>query len=195
VERRSRLGPEREAEIFGTVLDLVRKHGYERVTMQQIASESRSSTATLYRRWAGKPRLVAESLRHHAPPPLADIDTGSLRGDFIEGIRRMTTLAGEDQELMSALANASRTDPELAEAMQEILARPMADAAHRILDRATVRSEITADAPGREFVGELLLSITLARRIASGRPVDEEYMTRFVDAVILPTLGVTGHDR
>lgn len=188
MERRSRLGPERESEIFEAVILLVRKHGYERVTMQQIATESRSSTATLYRRWDGKPRLVVEALRHHAPPPLADIDTGSLRGDFVEGMRRMVALAVEDEELMSGLANISRTDPELAEAMQEVLAQPMAEAAHRILDRGAARGEMTADTPGREFIHELLLAVTLAHRFATGRSVDEGYLMRFVDTVVLPAL-------
>jgi AcrR family transcriptional regulator len=190
MEGRSRLTPEREEAIYETVVRLVGEHGYERLTVQQIAAETRASTATLYRRWDGKPRLVAESLRHSAPPPLADIDTGSLRGDFIEGARRMAVMSGKYEAILSALAHAAKSDPDLHDAMNEALAMPMAEAAHRILDRAAARGEIAPDTPGREFITELLLGSVIARQTVTGRPVDEDYLVRFVDAVIRPAMGV-----
>ncbi|AQZ62538.1 hypothetical protein BKM31_14665 [[Actinomadura] parvosata subsp. kistnae] len=190
VEGRSKLTPEREAEIYETVVRLVGEHGYERLTMQQIATATRASTATLYRRWKGKPRLVTEALRHAAPPPLADIDTGSLRGDFLEGGRRMAAIAEDQEAIMSALAHASKTDPELQDAMDEVLAAPMAEAARRIIDRAAARGEIAPDSPGREFIPELLLASILVRRAGTGRGDYEDRSARFVDAVILPVLGI-----
>jgi AcrR family transcriptional regulator len=189
MERRSRLGPAREAEIFAAVMQLVRKHGYERVTMQQIASESRSSTATLYRRWDGKPRLVLEAVRHHRPPPLEDVDTGSLRGDLLAGLSAIVDTAPEDHELMTGLANAARYDEDLAQAQREVLAAPMRRAVDIVLDRAAARGEIERDAPAREFVPELLFASTVVHRIHTGAFPDEAYLVRFVDSVIIPALG------
>lgn len=51
---RSRLTPEREGEIFAAVMRLLREHDYGRLVMQ-VAAASRSSAATAYRRWGGKP--------------------------------------------------------------------------------------------------------------------------------------------
>ncbi|MEU5154159.1 TetR/AcrR family transcriptional regulator [Glycomyces sp. NPDC021274] len=191
MNRRSRLGPEREAEIFAAVMLLVRRYGYERVTMQQIASQSRCSTATLYRRWDGKPRLVLEAVRHHRPPPLEDVDTGSLRGDLLAGLSAIVDTAPEDHELMTGLANAARSDESLAQAQREVLAEPMRQAVDTVLDRAADRGEIARDAPAREFVPELLFASTVVHRIHTGAFPDEAYLVRFVDSVIIPALGAS----
>ncbi|SDD75683.1 TetR/AcrR family transcriptional regulator [Glycomyces harbinensis] len=190
MERRSRLGPEREAEIFAAVERLVREHGYEKVTMQQIAAEARTSTATLYRRWDGKPRLVVEAIRHRRPAPLEAVDTGSLRGDLLAGVRAVVDSTPEDHELMSGLANAARSDEELDRAQREVLAEPMRRAVDAVLDRAAARGEIASDAPAREFVPELLFASTVVHRIHTGSFPDEAYLVRFIDVVLLPALGV-----
>ncbi len=56
---RSRLTPEREAELYAAVLDLLREVGYDALTMDAVAARTRASKATLYRQWQGKPELVA----------------------------------------------------------------------------------------------------------------------------------------
>ncbi|MFG3340738.1 TetR/AcrR family transcriptional regulator [Glycomyces sp. NPDC048151] len=190
MERKSRLSPEREAEIFDVVVRLVREHGYEKVTTQQIAAEARTSTATLYRHWDGKPRLVVEAVRHRRPAPLEDVDTGSLRGDLLAGARAVIEAGPEDHDLMSGLANAARKDPELDEAQREILVGPMRRAVEAVLDRAAERGEIAADAPAREFINELLFASLIAHRVHTGQFPDEAYVGRFIDTVILPAFGV-----
>lgn len=185
--RHSTFTPEIEAGIFETVIDLVREHGYEPVAMGQIADECEVSAAALQLRWGGKAQLVAEALRHRAPSSPGDLDTGGLRGDLLECTRRMTALNAEDDALMSRLAAAAQADPELTEAVQDVLAHPAAEMAHRILDHAAARGEIAADTPGREFIHELLMTIALTRRV-SGRPTDERYLERFVDTVFIPML-------
>ncbi|MFB9658771.1 TetR/AcrR family transcriptional regulator [Glycomyces mayteni] len=190
MERRSRLSAERETEIFGCVERLVREHGYENVTMQQIAAEARTSTATLYRHWNGKPRLVVEAVRNRRPAPLEDVDTGSLRGDFLAGTAAIIESGPDDHDLMSALANAARTDPELDRAQRDILVAPMQRAVEAVLDRAAARGEIAADAPAREFVPELLFASLIAHKIHTGDFPDRAYLTRFLDLVVLPALGV-----
>jgi len=64
--RRTRLTSERESELYQAVIDLVREVGYEAMTMDAVAARSRSSKATLYRQWQGKPQLVAAAMRHTA---------------------------------------------------------------------------------------------------------------------------------
>ena len=190
MEGRSRLTPVREAAIFAATVRLLRERGYENVTMQRIATESRASTATLYRRWSGKPRLVVEAVKHHRPPPLETVDTGSLRGDLLAGVRPMTEAAPADNELIAGLGNASRSDAELAEALREVISVPIERAMDVMLDRAAARGEIDRGAPGRRFVHELLLAPIAVRHMISGEHPDEEYLTAYVDAVILPALGV-----
>src|ERR1700743_1536379 len=75
---RTRLSPEREGELYTAVLDLLREVGYDALTMDAVATRTRSSKATLYRQWGSKPELVVRALRHNKPSRLAEIDTGSL---------------------------------------------------------------------------------------------------------------------
>jgi AcrR family transcriptional regulator len=85
---RTRLTPERESELYAAVLDLLREVGYDALTMDAVAARTRSSKATLYRQWGSKPELVVKALRHNKPGGLAEIDTGSLRGDFHAALSR-----------------------------------------------------------------------------------------------------------
>lgn len=78
--RRSRITPEREAELYAAVLDLLREVGYDALTMDGVAARTRSSKATLYRQWGGKAELVAKAVRHNKPgASAAEVNTGSLR--------------------------------------------------------------------------------------------------------------------
>ncbi|WP_335989232.1 TetR/AcrR family transcriptional regulator [Glycomyces sp. MUSA5-2] len=190
MERRSRLTPEREAEIYECVERLVREHGYENVTMQQIAAEAHTSTATLYRHWNGKPRLVVEAVRNRKPHPLEAVDTGSLRGDLVAGVGPMEHAAPGDHELMAGIHNAARSDDDLAAAVREVMAAPIERAVETVIDRAIARGEIPPDPPGRRFVHELLLAPIAVRPMMTGKHPDSEYLTAYIDAVILPALGV-----
>src|SRR3954449_11409393 len=79
--RRSRITPEREAELYEAVLELLREVGYDALTMDAVATRTRSSKATLYRQWGGKAELVVKALRSQKPH-FDEVDTGSLRGDL-----------------------------------------------------------------------------------------------------------------
>jgi AcrR family transcriptional regulator len=43
----------RDPEIFTAVLALLREVGYDRMTMDAVATRARVSKATIYRRWPG----------------------------------------------------------------------------------------------------------------------------------------------
>src|SRR5262249_62018507 len=63
----------REAELLAVTLRLLQEHGYERLTVDAVASEARASKATVYRRWPSKAELVLaafiEGIRQVAIPP------------------------------------------------------------------------------------------------------------------------------
>ena len=81
---RPRIEGEREAEILDAALELLASSGYDRLTMDAVASAAKASKATLYRRWDTKAELVVDALsRAKGAPQLEPIDTGSLRGDLI----------------------------------------------------------------------------------------------------------------
>ncbi|MFJ2772079.1 TetR/AcrR family transcriptional regulator [Streptomyces sp. NPDC087300] len=189
--RRSRITPEREAELYEAVLDLLREVGYEALTMDAVATRTRSSKATLYRQWGSKPELIARALRHNKPASLADIDTGSLRGDLYEMVSRSDDCQMEkDAALMRGLFHAIHDNPELHQALRNLLVEPELSGLNDLLRRAVDRGEVAADNPALEYVVHMLVGGFVARDLIEDRPVDQRFLASYVDAVILPALGV-----
>ncbi|MFH8609435.1 TetR/AcrR family transcriptional regulator [Streptomyces sp. NPDC018029] len=189
--RRSRITPEREAELYEAVLDLLREVGYDALTMDAVAARTRSSKATLYRQWGSKPELVAKALRHNKPTSLADIDTGSLRGDLYEMVARSDDCQMEkDAALMRGLFHAVHDNPELHQALRNLLIEPELTGLNDLLRRAVDRGEIAADNPALKFAVHMMVGAFVARDLIEDRPVDRDFLASYIDAVILPALGV-----
>ncbi|TXL86931.1 TetR/AcrR family transcriptional regulator [Streptomyces sp. NBC_01725] len=188
---RTRLTPERESELYSAVLDLLREVGYDALTMDAVAGRTHSSKATLYRQWGSKPELVARALRHNKPADVAQIDTGSLRGDF----HAMVSMADDcqmerDAALMRGLVHAVHTNPDLHQALRELLIEPELNGLSVFLSRAVDRGEISADQPALKYVTHMLVGAFVARQLVEDRSVDQAFLRDYLDAVVLPALGV-----
>ncbi|WP_254878557.1 TetR/AcrR family transcriptional regulator [Streptomyces sp. NA04227] len=189
--RRSRITPEREAELYGAVLDLLREVGYDALTMDAVAARTRSSKATLYRQWGNKAELVVKALRHRQPAHLQGIDTGSLRGDFHEMVEMEDDCRlEEDGALMRGLSVAVHDNPDLHSAMREQLIDPEISGLDQLLQRAVDRGEVRADNPALPYVIHMLIGAFVARDLVDVKPVDRAFLRDYVDSVILPVLGV-----
>ncbi|GGW29210.1 TetR family transcriptional regulator [Streptomyces lucensis JCM 4490] len=191
--RRSRITPEREAELYEAVLDLLREVGYDALTMDAVAARTRSSKATLYRQWGGKAELVAKAVRHTKPASSADeVDTGSLKGDL-----HALTLRADDCEmeqnsaLMRGLAMATHSNPDLLEAFRDHLIQPEMAEFRRVLQRAVDRGEVRADNPAIDFVMHMMIGAFAARTMIDEQPPTQAFLLSYVDAVVLPALGVS----
>ncbi|MFE5738676.1 TetR/AcrR family transcriptional regulator [Streptomyces celluloflavus] len=188
---RSRLTPERAAELYGAVLDLLREVGYDALTMDAVAARTHASKATLYRQWQGKPELVATALRQTKPVTTQDIDTGSVRGDFAEWVRRADDRQlARDSALMRGLGQAVHRNPDLHQALREVLFDPEVTGLRAMLRRGVDRGEIAPDRPALEFAPHLLTGAFLARQLIEGRSADAAFLSAYVDAVVFPALGV-----
>jgi len=189
--RRSKITPEREQEYFDAVLHQIRACGYEALTMEGVAASARCSKSTLYRQWKTKPQFVAAALRANRRARFAGVDTGTLGGDLREAARATGEWSGHDTQLMQALGHAAMQDPELQEALREALVEPELDAFREMIRRAVERGEIAADHPALEYVPAQMLGVLRVRPVLEGQYADPEYLVRFVDAAVLPALGVT----
>ncbi|OEV07974.1 TetR/AcrR family transcriptional regulator [Streptomyces nanshensis] len=188
--RRSRITPERESELYGAVLGLLREVGYDALTMDAVASRTRSSKATLYRQWGGKAELVVHALRHEKPLDLADVDTGSLRGDFHEVARRQDDCQMEEHSaLMRGLAMAVHDNADLRKAFRELLIEPELEELRRVLRRAVERGEVSADNPAFDYVVHMLVGAFATRTLVDELPPTQEFLHSYIDAVVLPALG------
>ena len=183
--RRSRITPEREAELYEAVLDLLREVGYDAVTMDAVAARTRSSKATLYRQWGGKAELVAKAVRHSKPGGmgLVEIDTGSLKGDLHALTMRSDDCTMEQNSaLMRGLAMAVHGNPDLLKAFRELLIEPEMVEFRRVLQRAVDRGEIRADNPALGFMMHMLIGAFAARNMIDELPPTQAFVTSYIDA-------------
>ncbi|WEO96921.1 TetR/AcrR family transcriptional regulator [Streptomyces sp. FXJ1.172] len=191
--RRSRITPEREAELYGAVLDLLREVGYDALTMDAVAARTKSSKATLYRQWGGKAELVAKAVRHTKPGGMGldGIDTGSLKGDL-----HALTMRSDDCEmeqnsaLMRGLAMAVHSNPDLLRAFRDHLIEPEMASFRRVVQRAVDRGEVRADNPAIEFMMHMMLGGFAARTMIDELPPTQAFLMSYIDAVVLPALGI-----
>ncbi|WP_405820686.1 TetR/AcrR family transcriptional regulator [Streptomyces sp. NBC_01390] len=191
--RRSRITPEREAELYGATLDLLREVGYEALTMDAVAARTKSSKATLYRQWGGKAELVVRAMRHSKPGGLAlvGVDTGSLASDMYALLLRDDDCAMEQNSaLMRALGMAIHANPDLLKAFRELLIEPEMAAFRKVLQRAIDRGEVSADNPAIDYVLHMMIGGFIARTVIDDQPPTQGYLRSYIDAVVLPALGV-----
>ncbi|GGS30073.1 TetR/AcrR family transcriptional regulator [Streptomyces griseoviridis] len=189
--RRSRITPEREAELYGAVLDLLREVGYDALTMDAVAARTRSSKATLYRQWGGKAELVVKAIRHNKPGQVTDIDTGSLRGDLHALLTREDDCTMEQNSaLLRGVAMALHRNPDLRQALREQLIEPETAEFRRVLQRAVDRGEIRPDCPALDFLLHMMVGGFATTVLLDEQPPTRAFLASYIDAVILPALGV-----
>ncbi|MFF6985165.1 TetR/AcrR family transcriptional regulator C-terminal ligand-binding domain-containing protein [Streptomyces sp. NPDC010273] len=188
--RRSRITPEREAELYAAVLDLLREVGYDALTMDAVAARTRSSKATLYRQWGSKAELVVRAMRHSKPGRVTDVDTGTLRGDMHAMVVREDDCRMEQNSaLMRGLAMATHNNPDLLRAFRELMIEPEMEEFRIVMQRAVDRGEVRADCPALRYVVHMMIGAFATRTLIEDQPPTQEYLTSYIDAVMLPALG------
>jgi AcrR family transcriptional regulator len=189
--RRSRITPEREAELYTAVLELLREVGYDALTMDAVAARTKSSKATLYRQWGGKPELVVKAMRSQKPGLTGNVDTGSLRGDLITLVSREDDCTMErNSDLMRALAMAVHGNPDLMQAFRELLVEPEMGEFKKVMQRSVDRGEVRADCPALDYIVHMLVGAFATRTMIDQLPPTQAFLTSYIDAVVLPALGV-----
>ncbi|KQX77317.1 MULTISPECIES: TetR/AcrR family transcriptional regulator [Streptomyces] len=188
--RRRKLTAERERELLAVTAELVGEVGYEQVTMAAVAQRAKCSTATLYRQWESKPRLVISAwnaLAAETGKDLSSIDTGSLRGDLMEFAQY---LVADDlvKDTFTSVPAAIVKDEGLMDIVREILIHPILRDLAQLFERAVARGEIEAGHPVIDLADQILLGPWLAQTILHGMPATQELMENVVEQVLLPAL-------
>ena len=176
-------GESRERAIVAATLDLLAEMGYERLTMDAVAARAQASKATVYRRWPGKPQLVIDALRaHHEAEPVEPTEAGDLL-ELMRAIR--DRFSAKNRGLMIGLLNAAEHDGELAAILRADMAAQK-DGVRDLIASKAAASGLTS--PGLELIGEVGASAVAMRILVFGETVDDEYLRRLVDEVMLPLL-------
>ena len=181
-----RRGEALEAALLDAAWAELQSSGYAGLTMEAVADRARTSRAVLYRRWRSRPELVIAAMRRHRPMLSGQIpDTGTLRGDVLAVLHRMSArLAEIGPETVYGVLGEYLSSPDAFGLLQDQVLHIGTDVMTTILKRAADRGEARPDVPPRVatlptdlFRHELLRY----RTPPTGRVLDE-----ILDEVFLP---------
>jgi AcrR family transcriptional regulator len=183
---RPRVEGDREREILAATLEVLADVGYDRLTMDAVATRAKASKATLYRRWTNKVSLVIDALVHTKGPHEDAPDTGSLQGDLEAAYCGMGGL--DDPEAVAtfgAVITAVTRDPAFAEAFRRDVLGPKIAASRLIWERAAARGELRPDLD-LDLFEPALVGIVMQRVVVNGVAPDPELITQVIDQIIVP---------
>jgi AcrR family transcriptional regulator len=160
--------------------------GYAALTMEAVADRAGTSRAVIYRRWRNRPELVIAAIRRHRPMLSGDIpDTGTLRGDVLAVLRRMSErLAEVGPEVVYGLLGEYLSSADAFDQIQDQVLHVSADVMVTILKRAAARGEAREDIPPR--VATLPTDLFRHELFRYRTPPTEAVIADIVDEVFLP---------
>lgn len=171
--------------ILKATLELLAELGYERMSIEGIASRAKVAKTTIYRRYRGKEELVAdaiESVREEVAIP----DTGNLWGDIdalIENAARITFNPLGRQAVATIISSAS-SNSEFARIYSNKYLQPRREAFAVVIERAKARNEVRADLDAN-FVFDVMSGMMLYGLIFPPKSESwEEYVRCAVEGVI-----------
>ena len=181
-----RRGAALEEAILRAAADELTENGFAGLTMDRVAQRAGTNKNAIYRRWPDRVALGIAAYRHLATaiqPP----DTGTLRGDVLELLRRAnrhwsSPLGAVLRDLLAAAGNAQKLVAQLPEQSTDAMTAMWLT----VLGRAVARGEAAPEAlhPRVATVAIVLLRNEFVTRGVPSAP--DEVLTEIVDEVYLP---------
>jgi AcrR family transcriptional regulator len=180
--------PSRDEAIIDAAIEVLVRDGYDRLSMEGVATAAGAGKATVYRRWNSKAELVIDALAA-LKPAIDSIDSGSLDGDI--ELLIAASCSPHTQRLlqvMASICSALPREPELLEAFRTRMTEPRIARISTILERARSRGELGPEVD-IAMAASLMPSLMLQRVLMTGQPAGRLYAEQVVGSVLLPVLG------
>ncbi len=190
-EQKKSGGRPRDAEAAGTIksatLNLLREHGYAKVTIAAIASEANVARQTLYNRWNTKADLVLDAIfeetGHYAAAPIDDPNL-TCQLQLEQFLMQVFSHLSESGAPIRSLIAAAQDDDAFRDVFKTKFVKPREKMVTDLLKRAQSKGEI---AQGRDV---RMLSIFVHGAfwyaLLGGDPVDNDLAKSIVDEVFHP---------
>jgi AcrR family transcriptional regulator len=172
------------ARVLTATTELLLEFGFDRVSIDDIATRSGVARSTIYRNWPQRPRLFVDALRsliEEAEP----VDGADLRSTLratlsvlVDALAPETSLG----RLLPSLIAAADRDPELAE-LHRAATRHHLDGLAGVLDRGVAVGDLPRDTDTRA-AATFLAATVYYRRLIAGDPVTAEGAALLVDQVL-----------
>lgn len=85
-----------DERILAAAAELILLHGYDNMTVDEVAARAKAGKATVYRRWAGKEDLAFAALEQLYSTELPLPDTGSIREDLRQAFTQALEFVSTD---------------------------------------------------------------------------------------------------
>lgn len=182
-----RRGATLEQAVLQATIDELLAVGYGRLTMDRVAVRAGTNKNALYRRWPSRAALAVTAYRQMAAGDLPLPDTGALRDDALELLRRAnrawsSPVGTVQRSLLAGVAD----DPELLTLIQERSNDAGSAVWLTILGRAVARGEAQPEAlhPRVATVAVVLLRNEYVTRGIASAP--DHVLIEIVDEVYVP---------
>ncbi|GGQ53127.1 TetR/AcrR family transcriptional regulator [Kitasatospora griseola] len=183
-----RRGAELEDAILTAAGELLLEQGVAGLTMDEVARRAGTNKNALYRRWPHRTALGIAAYRRLAAAETRPPDTGSLRDDALDLLRRANrTWSSPYGEILRGLLAAAGGAPELlAELRDPDRPDPLDEAWLTVLTHAATRGEAPAAAV-HPRVAATPMALLRTEYLLRGVPaVPDEILREIVDEVFLP---------
>jgi AcrR family transcriptional regulator len=175
----------RDRELIAATQDLLVEVGYDRLTIDAVASRVGAGKATVYRRWPNKTALVVDAvgaLCSTQPLPA----TGTLRGDLLALAGEFVGSDRRRTEVIAGLLTAMTHDEQLRVAASEAIGRPRMTQFAEVIRAAIERGE--AQDCDVALMSVIFPGLAFHRVAALGAPMDIAFVEKIIDTVLLPLL-------
>ncbi|MCZ4499539.1 MAG: TetR/AcrR family transcriptional regulator [Marmoricola sp.] len=180
--------PSRDEAIIDAAIDLLVRDGYDRLSMEGVATAAGVGKATVYRRWSSKAELVIDAMAT-LKPTIDTIDTGTLDGDIELMVAASCSPQSQRlQRVMVSICSALPREPELLDAFKTRFTEPRIARISDLLLRARERGELGPEVDVA-MAASLVPSLMLQRALMTGQPAGRVYAEQVVGSVLLPVLG------
>jgi AcrR family transcriptional regulator len=182
-----RRGAALEQAILSAAVEELTESGYPGLTMDGVAKRAGTNKNAIYRRWPNRAALGVAAYRHMATTEMQMPDTGDLRSDVLEVLRRINQDACSPRgDILRGLLSSIGDEPELLAQLHEQFGDGGSGMWLTILGRAVARGEVVPEAlhPRVATVAIVLLrNEYMTRGITT---VPDSVIVEIVDEVYLP---------
>jgi AcrR family transcriptional regulator len=169
--------------VLEAAAELLSEVGYDKMSIEEVATRAGVHKTTVYRRWPTKAALTADAISLHSAGAVPIPDTGTVVGDLQVLAREVVAnigTAGGSRRSRSIVAAAAASD-ELTSAMHGFWAERVTLSA-QIVERAIERGELPASTDANLII-ETVIGPLWVRLLLTGEPVDDDLADRIVELV------------
>lgn len=138
--------PETDKRITAAAAELMLLRGFDKMTVDDVATKAAVGKATVYRRWPSKDDLAVAAMEELYAAEIPAPDTGSIRGDLVESFRSVLTFVNSPEgEAYFRTSMAESVRDERIAALYRASSERVEEATVAMYRRAIARGEVRPD--------------------------------------------------